>query len=273
MKVWTEGLQAGYDRELVLSAVNLRVRPGEMAGIIGPNGSGKSTLLKVLGRLLQPWGGMVYLNGRRLADLSLREVARCVAMLPQAPVSPPELTVCELVGYGRYPHVPWLKRLGPVDREAIERAIRECRLEALAAKPLATLSGGERQRAWLAMALAQEPRVMLLDEPVTFLDINHQLELLDLIADLNRKRGVTVIMVMHDLNLAARYCRRLVALKAGRVVADGPVEEVLCPEVLREVFQVEVRVGRDPVTGRPVCYPDRPIGTSTGTGKGQEIRR
>lgn len=259
MKVWTQELQAGYDRQLVLSAVNLRVEPGEMVGIIGPNGSGKSTLLRVLGRLLQPWDGVVYLDGRRLADLSPREVARCMAMLPQAPAAPPELTVYELVGYGRYPHVPWLKRLGPADREAIDRAIRDCRLEALAGKPLATLSGGERQRAWLAMTLAQEPRVMLLDEPVTFLDINHQLEMLELIAALNRERGITVVMVMHDINLAARYCRRLVALKDGQIVADGPVEEVLRPEVLREVFHVEVQVGTDPVTGRPACYPCRPV--------------
>ncbi|MFQ5858631.1 MAG: ABC transporter ATP-binding protein [Anaerolineae bacterium] len=259
MRVWTEGLRAGYDRQPVLWAINLKVEDGEMVGVIGPNGSGKSTLLKVLGRLLKPWGGVVYLDGRHLAELSPGEVARCMATLPQAPTSPPELTVYELVGYGRYPHVAWLKRLGPADRAAIDRAIRECRLEALTGRPLSALSGGERQRAWLAMALAQEPRVMLLDEPVTFLDINHQLEMLDLIAALNRERGITVVMVMHDINLAARYCRRLVALKGGRVAHDGPVEAVLRPEVLREVFHVEVQVGTDPVTGRPACYPCRPV--------------
>ena len=161
----------------------------------------------------------------------------------------------ELVGYGRYPHVSWLKRLGRPDHEVVDRAIRECHLQALAQRKVLTLSGGERQRAWLAMALAQEPDLMLLDEPVTFLDICHQLEVMDLIAQLNVERGITVLMVLHDLNLASRYCRRLIAVSNGRIAYDAPTEEVIRMDVLRDVFNVESYIVRNPHTGKSVCYP------------------
>ena len=262
MEVQTENLTAGYDKMDVLTGVDIAIREGELVGIIGPNGSGKSTLLKALGRLLKPRFGTVYLDGKALRDLSTGEVAQRMAVLPQAPTSPPELTVRELVGYGRYPHIPWMKRLGPADHEVIDRAITECRLESLAHRQVSTLSGGERQRAWLAMAMAQEPRVMLLDEPVTFLDISHQLEVMELIAQLNAERGITVLMVLHDLNLAGRYCHRLIAISKGHIAYDGPTEEVVCPEVLREVFRVEAHVSRDSHTGRPVCYPYQASGVA-----------
>ena len=262
IEVWAENLVAGYDKSDVLTGVDVAVGNGEMAAIIGPNGSGKSTLLKVLGRLLKPRGGAVLLDGKAIRDLSTSEVSRRMAALPQAPSSPAELTVRELVGYGRYPHVPWLKRMGTADHEAIDKAISECQLESLAHRQVSTLSGGERQRAWLAMALAQEPKLMLLDEPVTFLDIYHQLEVMDLIAQLNKQRGITVLMVLHDINLAARYCDRLIAVSNGRIAYDGPAQEIIRPEVLRDVFNVDAYIVQNPHTGRPVCYPYRTSGAA-----------
>ena len=255
MKVQANKLVAGYDKWIALTGVDITIRDREMVGVIGPNGSGKSTLLKVLSRMLKPRDGTVYLDGKVLRDLSTGEVARCMAVLPQAPNSPAELTVRELVGYGRYPHIPWLKRLGSADHEVIDRAIEECHLEVLAQRQVSSLSGGERQRAWLAMALAQEPKLMLLDEPVTFLDICHQLEVMELISQLNVERGITVLMVLHDLNLASRYCERLIAVSNGRIAYDGPTAEVIRPDVLRDVFNVDAYISQNPHTGRPVCYP------------------
>ena len=252
-----EDLAASYDRHLVLDEIDVNISTGEMVGIIGPNGSGKSTLLKVIGRLLSPERGAVYLSGEALADLSAGQLARQMATLPQAPPTPPELTVRELVGYGRYPHVSWLKRFAAQDRGIIDRTISACGLDDLAERKLSTLSGGERQKAWIAMAMAQQPRVMLLDEPVTFLDISHQLDVMDLVAGLNRSEGITVIAVLHDLNLAARYCPRLIAIRDGKIHSDGPVNEVIQPDVLRDVFGIGAHVSEDPLTRRPVCYPYR----------------
>ena len=252
-----ENLTAAYDRQPVLDEVGVNVSAGEMVGIIGPNGSGKSTLLKVIGRLLSPESGAVYLDGKSLPELSNVQIARRMATLPQAPPTPPELTVRELVGYGRYPHVSWLKRFAAQDRDIIERTISTCNLDDLADRKLSTLSGGERQKAWIAMAMAQRPRVMLLDEPVTFLDISHQLEVMTLVADLNRSEGITVLAVLHDLNLAARYCPRLIAIRDGRIHSDGAANEVIQPDVLRAVFGIGARVAEDPLTRRPVCYPYR----------------
>ena len=252
-----EGATVAYAESPVLKDVDLQVAAGEMVGVIGRNGSGKSTLLKVIGRLLKPSSGAVYLNGERLASLPPQTVAQRMAMMPQAPAYPPELTVRELVGYGRYPHIPWLKRFGVRDWKVIQDTLHSCRLEDLAERPLSTLSGGERQKAWIALALAQQPRIMLLDEPVTFLDLGHQLEVMDLISELNREHGITVIVVLHDLNLAARYCPRLVALKSGVVCADGATHDVIQEDVLREVFGVGAHIGSDPRTNRPVCFPYR----------------
>ena len=252
-----EDLAASYDRHLVLDEIDVNISAGEMVGIIGPNGSGKSTLLKVIGRLLSPERGAVYLSGEALADLSVGQLAPQMATLPQAPPTPPELTVRELVGYGRYPHVSWLKRFAAQDRSVIDRTISTCSLDDLAERKLSTLSGGERQKAWIAMAMAQQPQVMLLDEPVTFLDISHQLEVMDLVAGLNRSEGITVIAVLHDLNLAARYCPRLIAIRDGKIHSDGTTHEVIQPDVLRAVFGIGAHVAEDPLTRRPVCYPYR----------------
>ena len=248
-----QDVNVGYAGTPVLDGVSIEIDAGETLGVIGPNGCGKSTLLKTIARQLRPSVGAIHLDGRELMGFRPKDLARQLSMLPQTPTSPPELTVDELVGYGRTPHVAWHRRLSRADRDAIDRAIRACRLGDLVDRRLATLSGGERQRAWLALALAQAPRVLLLDEPITFLDVHHQLEVMDLVGDLNRDREITVVMVMHDINLAARYCDRLIALKAGRIHADGPPATVLTADVLREVFSVDADVSVDRATGCPHC--------------------
>lgn len=256
-EIRVEGITVAYAESPVLEGVDIHIAAGEMVGIVGRNGSGKSTLLKVMGRLIKPRRGAVYLNGTDISSLPTQRVAQCMAVMPQAPASPQQLTVRELIGYGRYPHIPWLQRFGIRDREVIQETMQSCRLEDFADRQLSTLSGGERQKAWIALALAQQPRVMLLDEPVTFLDLGHQLEVMDLIAELNHVHGITVVIVLHDLNLAARYCSRLIALQSGGVYADGPTENVIQEDVIREVFGIGARIGFDPLTHKPVCYPYR----------------
>lgn len=256
-EIRVEGITVAYAESPVLEGVDIHIAAGEMVGIVGRNGSGKSTLLKVMGRLIKPRRGAVYLNGTDISSLPTQRVAQRMAVMPQAPASPQQLTVRELIGYGRYPHIPWLQRFGIRDREVIQETMQSCRLEDFADRQLSTLSGGERQKAWIALALAQQPSVMLLDEPVTFLDLGHQLEVMDLIAELNHVHGITVVIVLHDLNLAARYCSRLIALQSGGVYADGPTENVIQEDVIREVFGIGARIGFDPLTHKPVCYPYR----------------
>ncbi len=252
-----EDVSAAYGKRPALSGVRLDVGAGEMVGVIGPNGSGKSTLLRVIAGLLKPSEGRVYVGGRTHSELSRADLGRRMSLLVQSPICPPETSVRELVGFGRYPHVRWPRRFGARDRQTVDSAIEACGLSGLAERRLTTLSGGEMRRAWVAMSLAQEPQVMLLDEPVTFLDVGHQLEVMDLISDLNVRLGLTVVAVLHDLNLAARYCPRLIALSRGRIHSDAPAPEVIRPHVLGEVFGIGAIVGLDPRTHRPVCYPYR----------------
>ena len=237
-------LDAGYAQAegLVLRGLDIEVETGEVVALVGPNGSGKSTLLRALGRVLRPKGGVVFLDGRALAEWPTREVARRLALLPQGPTLSNDLTVEELVWLGRSPHQGLLGLPTAADGEAVRWAMAETGIGPLAKRPISTLSGGERQRAWLALALAQQPRILLLDEPTTFLDLSHQLEVLDLIRYLNVEHGLTVVMVLHDLNQAARYAGRIVVLREGRVYGEGPPAAVLTPETLRQVFGVEGRV-------------------------------
>jgi len=248
-----ENVTAGYGRKSVLEDLSAHVAAGSMVGLIGPNGAGKSTLLKVIGRLLKPEAGTVRLGGEDLRRMPTRRLARRLAFLPQQPLAPPGISVRELVGYGRYPHVGRFRTFGPEDRRQIDRALDRCALQPMADRALETLSGGERQRAWVAMALAQQPQAMLLDEPLSFLDVNHQLEVLDLLGELNREHGLSVLLAMHDLNLAVRCCDRLIVMEAGRIAAAEPVGRILESEVIERVFRVRMSVHPEGASGRPLC--------------------
>ena len=255
----TDGVSTGYRTRVVSWRLDLSIAPGTMTSLVGPNGSGKSTTLKTLARLIKPRSGVVYLSGQDINRLPTRQVARQMAILPQVQEVPAELTVMELVEQGRFPHVGTLGMLRRRDDDAIEDAIRMTRLGKFVDRPIDTLSGGERQRAWMALALAQRTEILLLDEPTTFLDVGHQLDLLELVAGLNRDRGVTIVMVLHDLNHAARFSDRMIAMYDGEVVADGSPGEVLTPGLLRDFFGVEASVVTDQNTGSPMCIPHSPI--------------
>ncbi|MCY3538267.1 MAG: ABC transporter ATP-binding protein [bacterium] len=255
----TEGISTGYGRHVVSKHLSLSVEKGSRTSLVGPNGSGKSTTLKTMARLIEPLAGAVYLNGQDINRQPTRHVARQMAILPQVHEVPAELTVLELVEQGRFPHVGALGMLRRQDDDAIQEAIRLTRLEGLVHRSIDTLSGGERQRAWMALALAQQTEILLLDEPTTFLDVGHQLDLLELVSNLNRDRGVTIVMVLHDLNHAARFSDRMIAMSGGEVVADGPPAEVLTPGLLRDYFGVEAAVMTDEKTGSPMCIPYAPI--------------
>jgi iron complex transport system ATP-binding protein len=250
-----DDLAVAYGERSVLEGLGLGIERGRVTALIGPNGSGKSTLLRTMARLLEPSAGVVHLDGEDLHRLPAREVARRLAILPQAPATPASLTVGELVEQGRFPHAGALRMLRRQDHEAVHRALADTGMEAYAGRSIDELSGGERQRAWIALALAQDAPILLLDEPTTFLDLGHQLDLLELVARLNRTRELTVLVVLHDLNLAAAYADRLVALAQGRIVADGAPAEVLTEELVARVFGVRSTIVTDPVTGAPVCLP------------------
>jgi iron complex transport system ATP-binding protein len=257
-----ETLNIGYGQRTVVEGLSLDLLKGGITALVGPNGSGKSTLLKTLARLLKPSAGEVFLNGKSISRMSTSVVAQEIAVLPQGPVAPPGLTVGELVEQGRYPHAGPLKMLRKQDYSAISEALRLTGMEDFTHRSLDNLSGGEKQRAWIALALAQETPVLLLDEPTTFLDIGHQLEVLELVEKLNRDKGMTVVLVVHDLNHAARYATRMVALKDGLIVADGPPSEVLTADLLNFLFGVHAHIISDPETGKPVCLPYAVVATA-----------
>ena len=250
-----EALTLGYGDRAVVEGLDLALAPGRITSIVGANGCGKSTLLRALARLLRPREGRLLLDGAPLADYRSRELARLLGLLPQSPVAPEGIVVSDLVGRGRHPHQRAMSRWSARDTEAVAAALEATGIADLADRPVDELSGGQRQRVWIAMALAQETDVLLLDEPTTFLDVAHQIEVLDLLADLNAERGTTIVMVLHDLNLAARYSDVLVAVRDGRVRACGPPEDVLDPELVRDVFGLESRVIPDPVSGTPLVLP------------------
>jgi len=260
-------LRVDYSGQTALHGIDLEVAAGEVTAIIGPNGSGKSTLLRALARLHPPSGGTVEFEGRDLRTLAPREFARRVAFLPQAPLAPPDLTVEELAWRGRYPHRGLFGAAGAEDREAVEQALTLTAVAGMRGRALGTLSGGERQRAWIALALAQQPDLLLLDEPTTFLDIGHAIELLALLRRLNAERGLTVVMVMHEVGLVAHYARRVVALRAGALLADGTPTEVITADQLSALFGARVTVLIDPASGAPVVVPvSAPVSALTAEG-------
>ena len=248
-------ISAGYGDTEVLHGLDLAVPPGRITAIVGANACGKSTLLRAMSRLLFPREGEVLLDGKSIHRTAPRQLARTLGLLPQSPIAPEGITVSDLVGRGRHPHQSLFSRWTKSDDEAVESALTATRTQDLAERSVDELSGGQRQRVWIAMALAQQTDILLLDEPTTFLDISHQVEVLDLLTDLNRERGTTVIMVLHDLNLAARYADYLVAMRDGRVEVTGAPEEVLTQATVRHVFGLESEIITDPVSDRPMMLP------------------
>ena len=254
MKLAAVGLSLAYGQRRVIQGVSLEIASGEMVAIVGPNGSGKSTLLRGLGRLHRPTSGHVLLGDSDIRTLGPKEVARTLAVLPQSPGGGMDLTVRELVWRGRYPHQGLLQRAKQIDHEAVAWAMAASDIAHLAERTIAELSGGERQRAWIALALAQQPRVLLLDEPTSFLDIQHQVEIMEFLGRLNAD-GMTIVAVVHDLVLAARYAMRVIAMRDGVVQFDGAPADVFNPEALERVFGIPMMVLRDPETGQPIPLP------------------
>lgn len=256
-------LTLAYEDRTVVHELELAVPDGQVTVIVGPNACGKSTTLRALGRLLKPRGGSVLLDGEELAKIPTKSVARSIGLLPQSPVAPEAITVADLVSRGRQPHQHWWQQWSDEDERAVTEAMARTAVTELADRPVDELSGGQRQRVWIAMALAQETDLLLLDEPTTFLDIAHQVEVLDLVRRLNHEQGRTVVIVLHDLNQAARYADHLVAMKSGRIVAEGAPDEVVTAELVREVFGLEAVVIPDPVTGSPLVVPGAPFAPGT----------
>lgn len=249
------GLSVGYGDRAVLHALDCEIPAGSITAIVGANACGKSTLLRAMARLLRPSGGAVLLDGRPVHEMPTREVARRLGFLPQSPVPPEGLTVRDLVNRGRFPHQRLGRRESAEDRRLVSWALEITDIADLAERPLDRLSGGQRQRAWIAMALAQDTGVLLLDEPTTYLDLAHQLEVLDLLSDLNARDGRTIVLVLHDVNQACRYADRIIALREGVVHAAGAPEDVVDAAMLSEVFGLTAEVMPDPVTGTPMCVP------------------
>jgi iron complex transport system ATP-binding protein len=255
MRLTTDNVSLGYGATTIVDGVTLAIPDAATTVIVGANGCGKSTLLRGLARLLKPTHGACLLDGEAVHKRPTREVARTLGLLPQQPLSPEGITVVDLVSRGRQPHRSALSRWSEADEAAVAAALEMTGTLELAARPVEELSGGQRQRVWIALALAQQPEILLLDEPTTFLDVAHQIDLLDLLHTLRVERGTTVVMVLHDLNLAARYADHLVAMCDGKVVAAGVPSEIVTPDLVRDVFGLDSQVVPDPVSGTPLVVP------------------
>jgi iron complex transport system ATP-binding protein len=255
VKLEAHSLTLAYDDRPVVSDLSIAIPEGRVTVIVGANACGKSTLLRALARLLRPAAGQVVLDGRDIHAVPTRRLARDLGLLPQSPVAPEGIVVGDLVARGRHPHQGVLSRWSAADSAAVAAALDVTDTAALVDRTVDELSGGQRQRVWIAMALAQETSVLLLDEPTTYLDLSHQVDVLDLLTDLNRSRGTTIVMVLHDLNLAARYADHMVALRAGEVVAAGAPSEVVTAPLVRDVFGLDAHVVDDPISGTPLVVP------------------
>lgn len=266
-----EDLSLAYDDRTVVDDLDVELPDGAITVIVGANACGKSTLLRGLARLLKPQAGRVLLDGESVHDMASKDVAQVLGLLPQTPLAPDGITVGDLVGRGRYPHQGFFRRWTADDDRAVAAALESTGTAELVDRRVQDLSGGQRQRVWIAMALAQETDLLLLDEPTTYLDINHQVELLDLLTDLNRAEGTTVVLVLHDLNLACRYADHIVAMKNGRIVAEGAPADVVDAQLVSDVFGLPCEVVPDPVSGTPMIVPrgrhhaGRLVGSAPGT--------
>jgi len=261
-----KGLTLDYGRRTVIDNLDVAVPTACVTVLVGSNGCGKSTLLKAMARLLKPKAGVVILNGTSIHQKSTSQVARELAVLPQTPLAPDGLTVEQLVRMGRYPHQSWLQQWTKQDQEKVDSILEATELQALRSRPVDELSGGQRQRAWIAMTLAQDTDLLLLDEPTTYLDLAHQIDILDLLHNLNVDHGKTILMVLHDLNLAARYAHHMIAMRDGGIHTQGAPGEIFTESMVKAVFGLDCRIIEDPVFGTPLCIP---MGRRrTGAGRG-----
>lgn len=248
-------LTLAYGKKTIAENLSVTIPDGHFTAIIGPNGCGKSTLLRTLSRLMTPSEGHVYLDGEQIQRYASKEVARRIGLLAQNATTPGDITVQELVARGRYPHQPLFTRWREEDERAVSRAMQATGVTNLASQSVDTLSGGQRQRVWIAMVLAQETAIMLLDEPTTWLDISHQIDLLELLGELNREQGYTLAAVLHDLNQACRYATHLIALKEGKIVAEGAPQKIVTAELIENVYGLKCMIVEDPVAGTPLVVP------------------
>ncbi|MEI5667530.1 ABC transporter ATP-binding protein [Bosea sp. CCNWLW174] len=253
-RLHADALTLRYEARTISTGLSLSIADGSFTAIVGPNACGKSTLLRALSRLLTPAAGQVVLDGRQIGERPAKEVARRLGLLPQSAIAPDGITVADLVARGRYPHQSFLRQWSKADEAAVAAAMRATRVDTLSTRPVDELSGGQRQRVWIALVLAQETPILLLDEPTTFLDIAHQIELLDLLAELNAQ-GRTVVAVLHDLNQACRYASHLVAMKDGAIVAEGPPAGIVTAALIEEVFGLPCIVIPDPIAKTPLVVP------------------
>lgn len=248
-------LTLGYGKKIIAESLNVSIPNGKFTAIIGPNGCGKSTLLRTLSRLMKPINGQVWLDGEHIERFATKEVARRIGLLPQNASAPGDISVRELVCRGRYPHQPLFTRWRDEDEQAVSRAMKATGIEALASQSVDTLSGGQRQRAWIAMVLAQETSILLLDEPTTWLDISHQIDLLELLTALNKEQGFTMAAVLHDLNQACRYANHIIALREGKIIAEGDPREIVTAGLIERIYGMRCVIIEDPVAGTPLVVP------------------
>lgn len=254
-KFQTEEIVAGYDNKTILHSINVEIPSNRMNVIIGANACGKSTLLKTMARLIKPQSGNVILDGKAIDKIPPKKLARVLGILPQSPLVPEGITVTDLVGRGRYPHQSLFSSWTKKDYEAVAEAMEIMDITDLANRNIDELSGGQRQRVWIAMALTQQTDILFLDEPTTFLDIAYQVEILDLLTDLNRKYGTTIVMVLHDINLSARYADHIFALRKGKLIAEGNPSTVITSKLVKEVFGLDCTVIEDPISQSPLVIP------------------
>ncbi len=249
----TKNLNISYGNLDIVKDLNLDIPKGKITTIIGSNGCGKSTILKTIARIIQPKSGDIYVNNKNIKEQNPKDLAKTMAVLPQSPQAPSGLTVEELISYGRFPHQKGFGKLKNDDKDIITWALKSTGIEEFRDRPIQALSGGQRQRAWIAMALAQQTDILILDEPTTYLDLAHQLEILQLLEDLNRKQGTTIVMVIHELNNAARFADHMIGVKKGKVVCQGTSHEVMTKENLKELFNIDAEIVQDPRNNKPVC--------------------
>ncbi|MGL5347879.1 MAG: ABC transporter ATP-binding protein [Peptostreptococcaceae bacterium] len=249
----TSNLNISYGNLDIVKDLNLEIPKGKITTIIGSNGCGKSTILKTIARIIQPKSGDIFINDINMKEQSPKELAKTMAVLPQSPQAPSGLTVEELISYGRFPHQKGFGKMKKEDKDIVTWALKSTGIEAFRDRPMEALSGGQRQRAWIAMALAQQTDILILDEPTTYLDLAHQLEILKLLEELNRKQGTTIVMVIHELNNAARFADHMIGVKKGKVVCEGSAKEVMTKENLKELFNIDAEIVNDPRNNKPVC--------------------